>query len=265
MSDGFAEKTVLVTGASGGQGAAEAELFAKLSAHVFLADVNDPLGEATTSRIRSGGGDATYIHLDVSKPDEWHEAVERIREQTGALHVLVNNAGVAARGSRTLDVALADWERILAVNLTGPLLGIQATAQVIRDSGGGAIVNIGSAAAVTGHFATSYSVSKWGLRGLTKAAAMELAPWNIRVNAVHPGIVRTPIVEGATDFVDVMVEAIPSGRVGQPDEIARVVVFLASDEASLVNGIDMPVDGGFTEVGLYYRVHGDVYRRSGRM
>lgn len=262
MLESLSAKTVLITGASSGQGAAEAALFARLGSRVFLGDVQDDMGHDVAARIQADGGQAAYLHLDVTDQAQWQECVRDIADRAGALHILVNNAGIAARRTRTIGMARQDWERVLAVNLTGPMLGIQATAELIRDSGGGAIVNIGSAAAVTGHFATPYTAAKWGLRGLTKSAAMELATWGIRVVAVHPGMIETPIVAGSDDFVDVMTASIPSKRTGQPEEVAHVVAFLASDAASFVNGIDVPVDGGFTEFGLYYRVTEEVNARS---
>ena len=143
---------------------------------------------------------------------------------------------------------------VLAVNLTGPFLGTRAAAPLIRDSGGGAIVNIGSTAAINGHFAAAYSASKWGLRGLTKCAAMEYVDWNIRVNAVHPSIVPTPMVTGSPDFVAAMEHMTPLRRSATLQEVANVVLFLASDEASYLTGLDIPIDGGFTDLGAYRRV-----------
>lgn len=261
MLESLTTKTVLITGASSGQGAAEAALFARLGSRVFLCDVQDDLGREVTARIAADGGNATYLHLDVTDETQWRDCVRAVAGSAGGLHVLVNNAGIAARRSRVMSMAAQDWQRVLAVNLTGPLLGIQATAELIRDSGGGTIVNIGSAAALTGHFATPYTAAKWGLRGLTKSAAMDLATWGIRVVAVHPGIIETPIVAGSDDFVAVMTDSVPTKRIGKPEEVAQVVAFLASDAASFVNGVDVPVDGGFTEFSLYYRVTEEVNAR----
>jgi NAD(P)-dependent dehydrogenase (short-subunit alcohol dehydrogenase family) len=156
----------------------------------------------------------SFTALDVTSAEAWSDLEGRLRSQFGALHVPVNNAGIALRRPSMSAVALDDWNRVLAVNLTGPFLGIRTLAPLIRDSGGGAIVNTGSAAGVTGHFATAYTASKWGLRGLTKSAAMEFADWGIRVNAVHPGIVMTPIVKGSDDFVEAMEWMTPQGRAG---------------------------------------------------
>ena len=172
----------------------------------------------------------------------------------GSLHVLVNNAGVSLRGVDLAHTSRADWDRVLAVNLTGPFLGIKAAAPVIRDSGGGSIVNIGSTAGINGHFAAAYSASKWGLRGLTKAAAMEYADWNIRVNAVHPSIVPTPMVEDADAFVEAMESVTALKRSASLEDVAHAVMFLASDEAGYLTGLDLPIDGGFTELGVYRQV-----------
>lgn len=254
MDQKLKDKTALVTGASGGQGAAEARLFAKAGARVILADVQDDLGEAQAQAIRDAGGDARYLHLDVADPASWQGAIDTIKSDLGALHVLVNNAGVALRGGRIANTSLEDWNRVIAVNLTGPFLGIQTASPLIRDSGGGAIVNTGSIAGMTGHFATAYSTSKWGIRGITKSAAMELREWGIRVNTVAPGLVMTPLVEGSDDFIDALGDQTPMQRGAEPEEIASVVLFLACDDSSYITGHDIAVDGGFLDFGGYNRV-----------
>lgn len=243
----LAGKTALITGASRGQGAAEARRFAASGACVVLADVLDEEGQHVAEEI---GGQARYLHLDVTDREAWTGVMSELEE----LHVLVNNAGINRPTGPVMTTTAEDLDRILAVNLKGPLFGIQSCAPLIRDSGGGAIVNIGSIAGVTGHFAAKYSMSKWALRGLTKSAALELADWNIRVVAVHPGIVDTPIVAGADEFVEAMRRGTPLRRVAEPDELAAVVEFLASDDASFVTGIDVPVDGGMTALGNYFTV-----------
>lgn len=253
MSNRFVDKVVLVTGASGGQGAAEARLFATEGAKVIIADILDDQGAALAEEITAAGGQAVYHSLDVSSPSAWEGAATMIDDRFGALHVLVNNAGIALRRP-FVETAVDDWNRVLAVNLTGPFLGIQTMAPIIRDSGGGAVVNTGSIAGMMGHFATAYSASKWGLRGLTKSAAMEFAKWNIRVNAIHPGIVTTPLVEGSDDFVEAMEWMTPLGRSASADEMASVVAFLASDDASFITGLDIAADGGFSELGAYRHV-----------
>jgi len=250
----FADKTILITGGSRGQGAAEARLFAQAGARVVVADVLESEGAALAQSIRSAGGKAEYRRLDVASEQDWGDVVAFAKHAFGSLHVLVNNAGVSLRGVDLAGTTRADWDRVLAVNLTGPFLGIRAAAPLIRDSGGGAIVNIGSTAGINGHFAAAYSASKWGLRGLTKAAAMEYAPWKIRVNAVHPSIVPTPMVAGADKFVEAMEHVTALERSASLDDVAHAVMFLASEEAGYLTGIDLPVDGGFTELGVYRQV-----------
>lgn len=254
MSGRVEGKAALITGASRGQGEAEARLFAAEGAKVLLCDVLDEEGEAVAQAIRDDGYIAHYRHLDVTSEADWKAAVDYAASEFGGLQVLVNNAGIGLRKPSMLDISRDDWQRVLDINLTGPFLGTQAAAPVIRDSGGGAIVNIGSIAGTTGHFATAYTASKWGIRGLTKSAAMEFAPWNIRVNAVHPGIVDTPIVAGSDDFKEAMEWMTPLGRIAQPQEIAFTVLFLASDEAGFITGMDMEVDGGFANAGAYRQV-----------
>jgi NAD(P)-dependent dehydrogenase (short-subunit alcohol dehydrogenase family) len=262
MTDSYSGKTVIVTGASRGQGESHARAFAAAGARVILCDVLDELGEAVTEEIVAAGGDARYRHLDVSDRTHWRPVVAELRDE-GGLHGLVNNAGITNRRGRVMDSEWEDWDRVLAVNLKGCLYGIQESAELIRDSGGGAIVNIGSIAALGGHFSGAYSVSKWGIRGLTKAAAMELLEWGVRVNTVHPGIVVTPVVEGSEDFVDAMRAQTPLGRTGQGAEIAAAVMFLVSDAASFITGVDLPVDGGFTDLSPYWRVAEDIKSRPG--
>ena len=254
MSGRLEGKAALITGASRGQGAAEARLFAAEGAKVLLCDVLDEAGEATAHAIRGDGHTAQYLRLDVTDAADWQAAVGHAVREFGGLHILVNNAGIGLRKPSMLDISREEWQRVLDVNLTGPFLGTQAAAPALRDSGGGAIVNIGSIAGVTGHFATAYTAAKWGIRGLTKSAAMEFAPWNIRVNAVHPGIVDTPIVAGSDDFKEAMEWMTPLGRIAQPEEIAAAVLFLASDDAGFVTGLDMEVDGGFVSAGAYRQV-----------
>jgi len=248
----------LITGAARGQGAVEARLFAKSGATVLIGDLLDEPGRALAESIRSAGGRAEYVRLDVTSEAAWRDAVSHAARTYGGLHILVNNAGVSLRGKGVITTGLADWNRILNVNLTGAFLGIQACAPLMRDAGGGSIINIGSAAGMTGHFATAYSTAKWGLRGLTKSAAFELAEWKIRANAVHPGIVQTPMVEQSPDFVAAMTRLTPLGRTGQSDDVASVVLFLASDAARFITGADIPADGGLVDLGMYSAVVRDV-------
>jgi NAD(P)-dependent dehydrogenase (short-subunit alcohol dehydrogenase family) len=247
----FTDKTVLITGASRGQGAAEARLFALAGARVIIADVVVDEGEALTKDIRAKGGAAQFCKLDVADEKDWASAAAFTNEKFGGLNVLINNAGVSLRGVNIASTTREQWDRVLGVNLTGCFLGIRAAAPLMNAAGGGAIVNIGSTAGINGHFAAAYSAAKWGLRGLTKAAAMEYAEHKIRVNAVHPSILETHMTAGSQNFVDAMVSMTPLGRGASVEDVAHAVMFLASEEAAFLTGIDLPVDGGFTELGVY--------------
>lgn len=229
-------KVVVVTGAARGQGAAEVELMAELGARVVACDVLDAEGTALAERL----GDAVrYRRLDVTEPADWSAVVADVVAEDGRVDVLVNNAGVYRRA------LLADWtveqiRTMLDVNLVGPMLGMQAVSPVMPD--GGVIVNIASTAAMQGFGgALPYASSKWGLRGASRSAAIELAP-RIRVNCVVPGAVDTPMVD--VDGLDL--SHVPIPRAAQPEEIARVVAFLAGDAAGFCTGAEFVVDGGAT-------------------
>lgn len=264
MTGKLGGKIAIITGAARGQGAAEARLLAEAGAHVVVTDVLAEDGEATVAAIRRAGGQAEFRQLDVADEAQWADAVAHIKAAHGALHILVNNAGVALRVPSMIEMSLEDWNRVLAINLTGAMLGVRSTAPLIRDSGGGAIVNTGSIAGMTGHFATAYSATKWGIRGLTKSAAMEFAPWSIRVNAVHPGVVLTDMVGESADFVEAMTWMTPLQRPATADDVAKVVLFLVSEDSGYITGHDIPVDGGFTDFGAYRQVLQRVMGRNTR-
>ena len=250
MDYGLAGRTVVITGAARGQGAAEAEILVREGARVVGADILDEEGKALAERLCAlGPGTMEYRHLDVSSEEEWAALAAHLGRAGGPVHGLVNNAGVPYR-ARLLTMDLAGWERVIGINLTGAMLGMKAIAPLMPDNDGASIVNIGSIAGLTAHFAIAYTASKWGLRGLTKAAALELAPRGIRVNIVHPGPIDTPILDGADPvFVQSSIEQTLAGREGQPEEVADVVVFLLSARASYLNGAEIPVDGGHTSHG----------------
>lgn len=252
----FRDSVVLITGAARGQGAAEATLFARAGARVVLADVLDEQGEQLARELGEQGLTARYHHLDVADEDQWGQVVADTVARWGTVNVLVNNAGVAMRVGLA-DTDPRDWDRIIAINLRGPFLGMRAVAPVMRRAGGGSIINTGSIAGMTGHLTVAYAASKWGLRGLAKSAARELAADGIRVNCVHPGILESPIVAGDDGFVNAMVGMTPMGRIGQADDVAQVVAFLASPAASFITGQDLAVDGGFIAGAAFNRVADD--------
>jgi 3alpha(or 20beta)-hydroxysteroid dehydrogenase len=248
MEYGLAGRTFVVTGAARGQGAAEAELLVSEGARVIGADILDDEGMAVADRLTAAGpGTMEYRHLDVSGEQGWAGLAAHLAD--GPVHGLVNNAGVPYR-ARLADMDVAGWDRVIGINLTGTMLGMRTLAPLMPSDGTASIVNIGSIAGLHAHHALAYTVSKWGLRGLTKVAALELAPRRIRVNAVHPGPIDTPISAGADPvFLRVTVEQTLLGREGQPAEVAHLVVFLLSDLASYITGAEIPVDGGHTSHG----------------
>jgi cyclopentanol dehydrogenase len=239
-------KVALITGASRGMGACEAEIFAREGASVAVADVLDAEGQRLVETIRSAGGSAVFLHLDVSDPKQWEAAVASVESEFGALHVLVNNAGILAGGG-IRDTDVETWQRIVSVNQTGVFLGIQHAAPALERAGGGSIVNIASIAALVGlPGAAAYQATKGAVRSLSRAAAVELAPAGIRVNSVYPGRIATPMTEGNTEREAQILQRNLLRRAAQPEEVAWGVVYLASDESSYVTGAELVIDGGFT-------------------
>ena len=197
-------KIVLVTGAAGGQGAAEAKALAAEGARVIATDLHD--------EVPGLGDNITYRRLDVASAEEWQSIGAWVRAEYGRLDGLVNNAGIPFR-ARIDEIELEDWNRVLRVNLTGTLLGIKTASTLMRD--GGSIVNVSSVAGLTGHYAVGYTVSKWGVRGLSRVASMDLGERGIRVNTIFPGYIETPMTASAPEtFKAANVRATPLGRVG---------------------------------------------------
>jgi 3alpha(or 20beta)-hydroxysteroid dehydrogenase len=225
-------KVVVVTGAARGQGAAEADALTREGARVIATDV----AEAPGCR-----------RLDVTSERQWAELAAELKDTYGQVHGLVNNAGITWR-ARLGDVRAEDFERVHSVNVTGPLLGIQRIGPLMPP--GSSIVNVGSSAALTAHYPVAYTASKWGLRGLSRTAALELGPRGIRVNVVHPGYIETEMTASAAPaFREANLRETPLGRTGTVDDIVPLVVFLLSDESAFLTGTEIPVDGGLTAHG----------------
>ena len=238
-------KVAVITGAARGQGAAEARLFASEGAAVVLTDVLGDLVGEVADGISATGGSAVGLPHDVTDPAAWDAVVAAATDRFGGLDVLVNNAAI--HWVRPLDEETpADLRRILDVNLVGPILGMQRAAGALRRRGGGSIVNVSSYAGLRGvHGHGAYGATKWALRGVSKTAAIEYGPDGIRVNSVHPGPIDTAMLPDVAEADrPVRFGHIPLGRVGRVEEVAELVLFLASDAASYLSGAEISVDGG---------------------
>jgi cyclopentanol dehydrogenase len=244
-------KVAVVTGAAGGMGAAIARLFAEEGAKVLATDIQFEKMDTWVRAARQSGLEITCIPHDVASEPDWQKVVAKAAEKYGKIDILVNNAGIYRPMETTESTPLDRWHQVLEINLTSTFLGARAVLPFLKESGNGAIVNISSIAGMVGGNGAAYSASKAGVRLLTKDQAIEFAPFNIRVNSIHPGGVLTPMVEVMLPrdpaAVDAMMKGMcPLGRIGMPVEIANGALFLASDEASYVTGSELVIDGGMT-------------------
>jgi NAD(P)-dependent dehydrogenase (short-subunit alcohol dehydrogenase family) len=249
MPGSLTGKVALVTGASSGIGRATAFAFAREGAKVVVADVAEEAGDDTVRLIKAAGGDGRFVRADMARPDDIEALIRATVSAYGRLDCAHNNAGVPGAEAKTVDYPLADWDRVIAVNLTAVFLCMKHEIAQMLTQGGGAIVNTASVAGLKGFGRYSaYAASKHGVVGLTKSAALEYARVGIRINAVCPGYVRTgmtrPMLESRPGLEERVSAAEPVGRIGGPEEIAETVVWLCSDAASFVTGHAMPVDGG---------------------
>jgi NAD(P)-dependent dehydrogenase (short-subunit alcohol dehydrogenase family) len=247
----LAGKVALITGGYGGMGRAAAHLFAKEGATVVIAGRNEERGDALAAEINATGAKAHFVELDVTNQDQWDAAVAETQATFGALHVLMNIVGSNALVMLP-KVDIDEWNKVFETNVTGTLRGIQTCAPLMKESGGGSIVNIGSVAGITGNFGTAYSSSKWALEGLSRSAAYVYADWGIRCNVIQPGWIETdltasmasnPLMKKMTERT--MNTTVLLRRGGKADEIAYTALFLASDESSYITGTDIVVDGGW--------------------
>jgi NAD(P)-dependent dehydrogenase (short-subunit alcohol dehydrogenase family) len=247
----LADKVALITGGYGGMGRASARLFAQEGATVFVAGRNHERGDALVQQIEDAGGKAHFVELDVVNQDQWDAAVAQIKERAGGLHVLMNIVGSNALNMFP-EIDIEEWNKLFEINVTATLRGIQTCAPLMKDSGGGSIVNIGSVAGITGNFSTAYSASKWAVEGLSRSAAYVYADWGIRCNVIQPGFIETdmtaainsnPVMRKMSEHT--MSNTILLRRTGRAEEIATTALFLASDDSSYITGTDIVVDGGW--------------------
>jgi NAD(P)-dependent dehydrogenase (short-subunit alcohol dehydrogenase family) len=244
-------KVILVTGGSTGIGRATAKVLGAEGATVIIADVQDQEGSNTVRMVCDAGGQAEYHHVDVGDYEQVRALVTQVAETHGSLDGAFNNAGIEGPTAKILDVPMEAWDRVIRVNLTGVFICMKCEIeQMIKQDGGGSIVSTSSAAGLIGiPGAASYNASKHGVIGLTKTVALEYAAKNIRVNAVCPGFIETPMLDRVTDasvkIRDQLIKAVPMRRVAQASEIGETAAWLLSDKSSYVTGVAMPVDGGW--------------------
>lgn len=232
-------KVALISGGARGMGESHARAFVAQNAKVVIADILDSEGEAVAAEL---GESVAYVHLDVTDRDQWARAVATAHERFGKLNVLVNNAGIATAGPIG-EYAPERWDAIIAVNLTGVFNGITASLDALKAGAPSSIINVSSTAGLQGYSKLpGYTASKFGVRGLTKSVALDLGVHNVRCNSVHPGAVVTPMTAG----LDAPQNHVAMRRLGRPEELSTLIVFLASDESSFSTGVEFIADGGET-------------------
>ena len=236
-------KVAIITGAAQGMGAAHAKLFTEQGAKVVLTDLNEEKGKAFAAEL---GENAVFVKQNVTSEEDWAAVIAKAEEAFGPVNVLVNNAGITM-AKNMLDMTAEEYRRIVEINQVSVFLGMKAAAPSMMKAGGGSIVNISSMNGLVGG-AVGYTDTKFAVRGMTKAAALNLAPMGIRVNSVHPGVIATPMVvqEDTKAAVEEFSKHIPLKRVAQPEEVSNMVLFLASDESSYSTGSEFVIDGGLT-------------------
>ena len=245
MTTRLAGRVALISGAARGMGASHAREMVAHGARVVCGDILDTEGERVAEDI---GQAARFVHLDVTNPEDWDRAVDVAVAEFGGIDILVNNAGILNIGT-VEDYPLSEWQRIIDINLTGVFLGIRAVTPVMKAAGRGSIINISSIEGMAGTVGChGYTATKFAVRGLTKSTALELGAFGIRVNSVHPGLVKTPMADWVPE--DIFSSAL--GRIAQPREVSNLVVYLASDDSSYSTGSEFVVDGG-TTAGLAHK------------
>ncbi|MBV1925599.1 MAG: glucose 1-dehydrogenase [Rhodobacteraceae bacterium] len=242
-------KTALISGAASGMGASEARIFAEQGAQVIVGDVDDANAKAVVHEITEAGGRAISVHLDVADAESWDKAITRGVEEFGNIDILVNNAGILIM-KPIQDTTEEEWDRIFSINAKGVFLGTKAVLESMKAAGAGSIINISSIYGIVGApSAAAYQATKGAVRLLTKATASDYAPFNIRVNSIHPGVIATAMTDellADPEVKEALLGTTIMERPAQPEEVAQAVLFLASDEASFMTGSEMVVDGGYT-------------------
>ncbi|MDE2961856.1 MAG: glucose 1-dehydrogenase [Chloroflexota bacterium] len=243
-------KVAIITGGARGQGATEARMFAQEGARVVIGDIRDELGMQVEAEIRELGGEAVYLHLDVTSDDDWQRAIETAEQRFGKVDVLVNNAAIVLRKDIE-ETTGEDWDNIMEINAKGVFLGTKAVIPAMRRAGGGSIINISSISGLVSIGPPAYIATKGAVRLFTKSTAIQYASENIRANSIHPGSVDTDMRrEGLGSQTDEEIQArvdnIPLGRVGTTEDISYGALFLASDESSFMTGSELVIDGGYT-------------------
>ena len=244
-------KVALITGAASGMGESAARIFAEEGARVMLADILEDEGAAVAAAIKSSGGEAGFVALDVSKEEQWRSAIDGTVAMFGRIDILVNNAGLSGAVTDRMDVAYFD--QLMAVNARGNFLGMKYVIPAMKQSGGGSIVNMSSMSGIIGQefVHMGYNGAKAAIRLMTKSAAVQFAKDGIRVNSVHPGLMppmRTSVSAADPELREKIIESIPMRRAGTVEEAAYAILFLASDEASYITGTELVVDGGAVAV-----------------
>lgn len=244
------DKVALVTGAAQGIGEAIARKFAGEGAAVVIADLKDEQGKKVASDIERAGGRAYFLHLDVTQEADWKQAVSAVIDRSGRLDILVNNAGISKRMPLE-EFPVEVWDQMMAVNVRGVFLGMKTAIPHMKKQGGGCIINMSSIAGMIGHKTSSiaYIASKAAVNMMSKGVAVQFAKENIRVNTIHPCTVATPLVEDLfrnPEMKKARFEEVPMGRIATEEDVANAALFLASDEASFITGVSLPVDGGLT-------------------
>ena len=242
-------KVALISGGARGQGATEGQLFVDEGAKVVLADILDVEGEAAAAQIRENGGEASYVHLDVTSEDEWRNAVEFALQTYGRLDILINNAAIYKR-TPIVDTDLEEWRQIMEVNSTGVFLGTKHAIPAMQRSGGGSIINISSTAGLIGSArGSAYGASKGSVRLFTKYTAIQHATEGVRANSIHPGPIDTVMIADSLATPEARAESearVPLRRIGTAMDVAYGALFLASDESSYMTGAELVIDGGVT-------------------